>query len=189
MVSKEAKIFRQQLCEILADIMCQRIIKLFGQGITVTQYSRTMLANGPSNRESGLSTGSSFPAYDYDSILRDRRLRLIFFKALKSASRDRILMLRFYWTSVLMIVTSSILACYRVLVSVSQAYLQRLSEAPKRYAVSAWYSHPSFRVFTIWKREYFFATIYTRIQKNMEVYLFAGNALGSFWCQAGEIVT
>lgn len=129
-VSKEAKLFRQQLCEIIADILCQRIITLFGQGIAVTRFSRVV-------RETGLSAQSSLSAYDYNSIFRDRRLRVIFSKALKSARRDPILMLRFCWASFLIILTSSVLACHRILVSLSKVYLRPLVDAPKRYAVGA----------------------------------------------------
>ncbi|KAK7279667.1 hypothetical protein RJT34_24723 [Clitoria ternatea] len=137
MVSKEGKLFRQQICKIIADILCQWMIKLFGQGIATTQYSRVILANGPSNKESGQPPRSSLITYDYNAIFRDRRLRVIFSKVLKSASRDKILMLRFCWASLLIIVTASTLACHRVVVSLSEAYLGQLFDAPKRYAVSA----------------------------------------------------
>lgn len=136
MVSKEGKFFRQQLCKIIVDLLYQWMIKLFGQGITVTQYSRVVLANGPSNKESGLSPRSSLPTYDYNSIFRDRRLRVIFSKVLKSASRDKILMLRFSWASLLIIITASTLACHQLVVSLSEAYLGKIFDAPKRYAVS-----------------------------------------------------
>lgn len=137
MVSKEGEFFREQLCKIIVGILYQWMIKLFGQGITVTQYSRVVLANGPSNKESGLSPRSSLPTYDYNSIFRDRRLRVIFSKVLKSASRDKILMLRFSWASLLIIITASTLACHQLVVSLSEAYLSKIFDAPKRYAVSA----------------------------------------------------
>lgn len=137
MVSKEGKFFRQQLCKIIVDVLCQRMIKLLGQGIKVTQYSRVILANGPSNKESGLSPRSSSSTYDYDSIFRDRRLRVILSKILKSASRDKILMLRFFWASLLITITASFLACHRLVVSLCEAYLGQVVDAPKRYAVSA----------------------------------------------------
>ncbi|XP_061347044.1 uncharacterized protein LOC133292630 isoform X2 [Gastrolobium bilobum] len=134
MVSKEGKFFREQLCKIMADVLYQWMIKLFGQGITVSQHSRVILGNGPSNKESGRS---SLPAYDYNSIFRDRRLRVIFSKVLKSASSDKILMMRFCWASLVIIMTASTLACHRVVVSLSEVYLGPLFDAPKRYAVSA----------------------------------------------------
>ncbi|KAG4397781.1 hypothetical protein GLYMA_10G212000v4 [Glycine max] len=137
MVSKEGEFFREQLCKIIVGILYQWMIKLFGQGITITQYSRMVLANGPSSKESGLSPRSSLPTYDYNSIFRDRRLRVIFSKVLKSASRDKILMLRFSWASLKIIITASTLACHQLVVSLSEAYLSKIFDAPKRYAVSA----------------------------------------------------
>lgn len=139
MVSKEGKSIRQQLVKVIADALCQWMIKLFGKGITDTQYPRVMLANETSNKQSGLPSRSSSPAYDYDSIFRDRRLRVIFSKILKSASSDKILMLRFCWSSLVIIVTASTLACHRVVLSLSEAYLGPIFDAPKRkrYAVSA----------------------------------------------------
>ncbi|KAI9124678.1 hypothetical protein K1719_004600 [Acacia pycnantha] len=137
MVSKEAKPFRQHLCDIIADIMCQRVIKFFGPGITASRYSQAILANGPGNIESGLPARSSLPANKYISIFRDRRLRVIFFKALKSARRDPALMLRFCCACFIVIVTSSALACHRIIVCLSEAYLQPMFDAPKRYAVGA----------------------------------------------------
>ena len=131
MVSKEAKPFRQHLCNVVADIMFQRVIKYFGQGIIVSRYSHAILANGSGNIESGL------PTNDYISIFRDRRLRVIFSKALKSARREPVLMLRFCWACFIVMVTSAALACHRVLVCISEAYLQPMFDAPKRYAVGA----------------------------------------------------
>lgn len=139
MVSKEGKVIRQQLCKVIADALCQWMIKLCGQGVTDTQYPRVMLANGTSNKESGRSPRSSSPAYDYISVFRDRRLRVIFSKVLKSASSHKILMLRFCWSSLVIIITASALASHRVVLSLSEAYLGPIFDAPKRkrYAVSA----------------------------------------------------
>jgi len=139
MVSKEGKVIRQQLCKVIADALCQWMIKLCGQGVTDTQYPRVMLANGTSNKESGRSPLSSLPAYDYISIFKDRRLRVIFSKVVKSASSHKILMLRFCWSSLVIIITASALACHRVVLSLSEAYLGPIFDAPqrKRYAVIA----------------------------------------------------
>lgn len=140
MVSEEGKVIREQLCKVITDALCQWMIKLFGQGVTDTQYPRVMLtSNGPSNKESSRSPRSSSPAYDYNSIFRDRRLRVIFSKVVKSASSDKILMLRFCWSSLLIFITASALACHRVVLSMSEVYLGSIFNAPKRkrYAVSA----------------------------------------------------
>ena len=112
-VSKEAKVFRFQLCKIIADILYQWVFEALGQGMPARQYS-------------------------YQSLLRDRRLKVIFFKILKSARREPVLMLRFYWALFVMFIAASALAFRRLLVSLSEAYLGPLSFAPKRFAISAW---------------------------------------------------
>ena len=137
MVSKGAQSFRQQLCAILADILYQCMIEIFGQGITRSRNSELILANGPGNKESFLSSTLSLPSYDYNSIFRDRRLKVIYSKTLKSARGDPILMLRFFWASIIIIITASTLACQRVFVALSVVYLRPIFDSPRRYVVSA----------------------------------------------------
>ncbi|XWS07937.1 hypothetical protein CRYUN_Cryun41cG0034100 [Craigia yunnanensis] len=138
-VSKEAKVFRFQLCKIIADILYQWVFEATGQGVPASSYSYQRLAGGPQKGERGpssrLSTTTS--VYDYQSLLRDRRLKVIFFKILKSARREPVLMLRFYFASFVMFVAASALAFHRFLVSLSETYLGPVSFAPKRFAISA----------------------------------------------------
>uniref|UniRef100_A0A5B7BW00 Protein kinase domain-containing protein n=1 Tax=Davidia involucrata TaxID=16924 RepID=A0A5B7BW00_DAVIN len=137
MVSKEAIFFRQQLCRVIADIIYQWMFEAFRRGVTITKYSSQMsLASGADNIELGSSSRLSTPICDYQSILRDRRVKVIFFKVLDSASKDPILMLRFCWASFVMFVTALALACHRVLVSLSETYLGPVSFAPKQFAIS-----------------------------------------------------
>lgn len=136
-VSKEAKVFRQQFCRVIADVLYLWIFKALGQDITTTRYgSKVILSFGAGNRELSSSSRSSMPIYDYDSILRDRRLKVIFSHLLKSARRKPALMLRFYWVSFVMLLTASAIACHRVVVSLSEAYFGPVSLAPKQYAIS-----------------------------------------------------
>jgi aarF domain-containing kinase len=90
-----------------------------GQDVTITQYR--------------IST----PICDYQSILRDRRLKVIFLTVLNSTRRDPILTVRFSWASFVMFVTASALACHQILVSLSETYIGRVPFAPKQFAVSA----------------------------------------------------
>lgn len=140
MVCKEAKFFRQHLCRVIAGILYQWMCETLGQDIKVTQSSsRVKLVGGPDNRELASSSRLSSPIRDYHSILRDRRLKVIFFKVLNATRRrDPVLLMRFCWASFVMFVTASALACHRLLVSLSETYLSPVSFAPKRYAVSAW---------------------------------------------------
>ncbi|XP_057476620.1 uncharacterized protein LOC130764404 [Actinidia eriantha] len=129
MVSKEAILFRQQLCRVIADIIYQWMVKASGQDTIITWYSsRVSMASGPENREL---------FSDCQRILRDRRLKVISLKVLASARKDPVLMLRFYWASFVMLVAASALAFHRMLISLSEAYLgPTVSFASKRYAVA-----------------------------------------------------
>ncbi|KAL7228702.1 hypothetical protein ACSBR2_007412 [Camellia fascicularis] len=130
MVSKEAIIFRQQLCSVITDIIYQQMFKTFGQGTTITRYSpRVSVASGPDNQELNSSS-----IRDYQYILRDRRLKVILLKVLDSARKDPLLMLRFFWASFVMMFTASALAFHRMLISLSETYLGPVSFPSKRYA-------------------------------------------------------
>lgn len=180
MVSKEGKTIRQQLCKVIADALCQWMIKFFGQGVTDTQYPRVMLANGPSNKESTRSARSSAPSYDdYNSIFRDRRLRVIFSKVVKSASSSKVLMLRFFWSSLVIIITASALACHRVVLSLSEAYLGPIFDAPerKRYAVRAWYVLRILSVFLLKER----TLLSDNFQRKERCYSFGVNLVPGRW--------
>lgn len=138
MLSKEAKFFRQQLCTVIADILYQWMWGALGGDITKTQSSSWVrLVSGPDNKELFQSSRLSTQVHDYHSILRDRRLKVIFLKVLDSTRRNPLLLVRFCWASIVLFVTASALACHRILVSLSETYLGPVSFAPKRFAVSA----------------------------------------------------
>lgn len=133
-LSKEAKVFRQQFCRVIADILWQWIFDVFGERIRITQYSSRVTDNRELGSSSQLPTSA---VSSYYSIIRDKRLRVIFSSMLKSTNKDPILLLRFCCASFVMFVTASALACHRVLVSLSEAYLGPISFSSKQYAVSA----------------------------------------------------
>ncbi|KAF7131931.1 hypothetical protein RHSIM_Rhsim09G0040800 [Rhododendron simsii] len=120
MVSKEAIVFRRQLCRVIADIIYQWMSD-FGQATTVAQYgTRVSLASGPANQE---SPRLAAPISDYRYIFRDRRLKVIFSKVLGSTRKDPVLLVRFFWVSFVMLVSASALAFHRMLVTLSEGYL------------------------------------------------------------------
>lgn len=123
MVSKEAFPFRQQLCKVIADILYQWTVKTLGENIISNQYTS----------QASLGRGT---IHELQSIVKDRRLKLIFFKVLESVRRDPLLMLRLCWASFVMFVAASALACHHVIVSLSEAYLGPASFVPKRVAIS-----------------------------------------------------
>ncbi|KAL6128375.1 hypothetical protein ACLB2K_071730 [Fragaria x ananassa] len=136
MVSKEAKFLRQQFCRFVADILHQWMLETLVRGITTVQYSSSLrVASEPDNRELGPSSRLSTPLYDYRSILRDRRLKVIFSHILNSTRKNPILMLRLYWTSFVMSVVALAMASHHVIISLSEAYLGPISFASKQYAI------------------------------------------------------
>ncbi|GKU91734.1 hypothetical protein SLEP1_g5561 [Rubroshorea leprosula] len=137
MVSKEAGFFRHQLCRIIADVLYQWMVVALGLGARATQYSsQVRLAGGSGNIEVGPSSRLSNPNYDYQSLLRDRRFKVIFLKILDSTRKEPMLMLRFCWASFVMFITASALACHRLLISLSETFLGPVSLTPKRLAMS-----------------------------------------------------
>ncbi|KAA0034730.1 AarF domain kinase [Cucumis melo var. makuwa] len=136
MVSKEAKFFRQQLCTIVADIIHQWVLKTLGQGSRATELGTTVRMGIPSDKKGRSSPQlTATGQIDYISFVNDRRMRLLFSKVLKSASTKPTLMLKFFWTSFVIFATASAMACHRIVVSLSEAYLGPISLSPKQYAV------------------------------------------------------
>ncbi|GAY49580.1 hypothetical protein CUMW_120180 [Citrus unshiu] len=135
-VSKEASFFRHELCRVIADALYQWMCEALGRGIPVTRSSQLRVAGGSDKRELEPSSGLSATIYDYQSFLKDRRLKVIFSKILDPVRRDPVLMLRLCWAAFVMLVKASALACQRMLVSLSEAYLGPVL-APKRFAISA----------------------------------------------------
>ncbi|XP_031105219.1 uncharacterized protein LOC116010097 [Ipomoea triloba] len=122
MVSEEANVFRQHFCRVLADVLYQWMSKALGKA---TKFSSDVQ----------LATGTAI--YDFKLILRDQRLKVIFFNALSSARKDPILMLRSFFSLCVIFVKASALACHRVLVSFSETYLDHLSFASRKFAMGA----------------------------------------------------
>lgn len=124
-VSNEAKPFRLQLCKITADIIYN--------SICATALGKTLMA---STSDHAIYRSSITPAIDYESLVRNRRLRVIVRKVLESGRKDPLLMVRLCWVSFVTLVAASALACHRVFVSMAEGYLGNLNFTPKKLAVS-----------------------------------------------------
>ncbi|XP_024969265.1 uncharacterized protein LOC112508756 [Cynara cardunculus var. scolymus] len=122
-VSKEAGPFRQQLCRMIADVVYQSICAALGNTFMIA-------------RNRAIYRSSSTLAIDYQSLVRNRRLKVILLKVLESGRKDPILMMRLCWVSFVTLIAASALACHRVLISLSEDFLDRLSLASKKLAVS-----------------------------------------------------
>lgn len=117
LASHEASPFRQQLSKIIADILYKWMSKALE-----SKLSSQVIVGSEINNE-------------YESILRDRRLRVIFLKSLNSARKDPIVLLRFCWASFTVFFVASAKACWRVLATLVGSYLSRLSYKSKQIAV------------------------------------------------------
>ncbi|KAI3508671.1 hypothetical protein L1887_23680 [Cichorium endivia] len=120
-VSKEAKPLRLQLCKIIADMIYHTIY--------ATALGKTLITNA-------IYRSSSTPAVDYQTLVKDRRLKVIVLKVLESGRKDPLLMLRLCWVCFVTAVAASALACHRVFVSMAEDYLGRVSFTHKKLAVS-----------------------------------------------------
>ncbi|KAJ4972343.1 hypothetical protein NE237_005442 [Protea cynaroides] len=139
MVSKEAIFFRQQITRALADVIYQWLNKILEWSYTGGQYnSGTRYASGPQGKDVSPSSVLPGTTYDYRSILRDRRLKVILNKILVSVRKHPVLMLRLCWASLVIFVSASALACHRILVCWSETDLGFVSFAPRRFALSGW---------------------------------------------------
>ncbi|KAL9227048.1 hypothetical protein vseg_002789 [Gypsophila vaccaria] len=112
-LSKGAAPIRQQLCCAIADVLNQWMVGIIQKYLSVTVSSQSFA-----------STRS------YQLLLLDRRLRVVFKKILNDTRRDWLSMLRLSWVSVSMLVISFAMACHRSVVSLSKAYLGRISLSP-----------------------------------------------------------
>ncbi|XP_077227567.1 protein kinase superfamily protein [Tasmannia lanceolata] len=130
MTSKEAIFFRQYFTRSLADVLHQWMTKTHGRFITRLHGSHMTTINVQHSRETGLPSESS------SLLLRDRRMKVIFYRVLNGVRRDPILMMRFCWTSFVISISALALACHRFLVSCSEIYITSVKVSPKRVAVS-----------------------------------------------------
>ncbi|GMH11273.1 hypothetical protein Nepgr_013114 [Nepenthes gracilis] len=121
LLSKEAISVRQQLCQVIADVLYQRMALALGKIVVIAPYNSLLFA----------------PSFDYHSMLRDRRLKVIFKKILHDTWQDPKLMLKFCWESVVLLVTGSFMACHRLIASLSESLVNRMSFAPMEVAASS----------------------------------------------------
>ncbi|XP_050209430.1 uncharacterized protein LOC126660133 [Mercurialis annua] len=133
MVSKEASVFRKQICKVIADVLYQWMVQTLRLERIIKYSSQVRLTSESDKQELSPSSRVSI----YQSIFQDRRLKVIFSRILNSARKDTVLMLKFCRTSVAMFVAASALACHQVMVSFCEVYIAPLSLAPNRVVVSA----------------------------------------------------
>ncbi|XP_024003876.1 uncharacterized protein LOC18027260 isoform X2 [Eutrema salsugineum] len=116
-ISREAHVIRQKLCSTIADTLYQWMVGIFG----INSLKFISLSEPPT------SSGSNITVKDFKILIRDKRVRVILRKIVESAKSDRVLTLRFCWTSFVMFLTTTALACHRFVISVSEGYINYLS--------------------------------------------------------------
>ncbi|CAH8265269.1 unnamed protein product [Arabidopsis lyrata] len=116
-LSREGHVIRQKLCMTIANTMYQWMVGSLG----IESLKFISLSDPP------LSSGINITVKDFKILIRDKRVRVILRKILESAKSDQILMLRFCWTSFVMFLTTTALACHRFVISVSEGYINYLS--------------------------------------------------------------
>lgn len=136
LVSKEAAVYRQQFCKVIADCIYRWMGKVLGKGNEMKSFGSPVLY--PSALENELDSSSRLPKLEeYQSLLRDRRIKLILLKALDSTRKQPSLILRFCWASFVMLVTASLLAFHRMIVTLVEDSVVHLSSARKQIAFGA----------------------------------------------------
>lgn len=132
-ISREALVIRQKLCMTIATTMYQWMVGSLG----IESLKFISLSDPPP------SSGINITVKDFKILINDKRVRVILRKILESAKSDRVLMLRFCWTSFVMSLTTTALACHRFVISVSEGYVNYLSlSAP--VALRTWLpEHPT----------------------------------------------
>lgn len=136
LVSREAAVYRQQFCKVIADCVYRWMGKVLGKGNEIKSFGSPVLY--PSALENELDSSSRLPKLEeYQSLLRDRRIKLILLKALDSTRKQPSLILRFCWASLVMLVTASVLAFHRMIVTLVEDSVVHLSSARKQIAFGA----------------------------------------------------
>lgn len=124
-LSRDAVVFRQQASKALADVIYKWTAKVLARINISVEGSSSM----------NPSVGSTEPYFM--TIMRDRRLKVIFSKILRSVRTSPGLFARVCWSCLVVCVSATILALRRTVVSLSETYLMpSLSSAPKRVAMS-----------------------------------------------------
>ena len=117
LISKDATIFRVLLSRILADVVCQWMVKVTG------------LKRVRNKADLGLSKealSSTTVVSSLQEAVRDRRLRVIFSKFLRELREEPILMARVSWNALVVSAVSAAIGAHRFVVLLSEEYLPML---------------------------------------------------------------
>lgn len=134
MVSKDAASFRLHLSRAFAEMICHWMIKAVGGDDELVPHDHQLImVKGQQERKMGLPPE---PTPGLQTVLSDRRMKVIFYKVLHDVREDPILMLRLCWSSITIFVTAAALALHRFLVYCLEALLASVSYVPRFLAIT-----------------------------------------------------
>lgn len=142
MASKDAAYFRQHVSWTLADVMFKWMTEMRAStksrhGVTSVKMQQQQGMEIETETETKTCPPSAASGLALWTALRDRRMKVIFLKVLNGIRSDPILMLRFGWTSLTILLTASMLALWQSLAYWSEECLTSIScVLPKQFVIS-----------------------------------------------------
>jgi len=107
LISKDATIFRVLLSRVLADVVCQWMVKVTGLKRIRDRSSTTVVSS-------------------LQKAVGDRRLKVIFSKFLRDLREEPVLMARVSWNALVVSAVSAAIGAHRFVVLLSEEYLPML---------------------------------------------------------------
>lgn len=127
-VSEDAVFLRQFVGRALADVIYQWMSEAMGVYKAVNQPNKCFEAEDMQERD----RDHTLPSNLLHAVMRDRRLKVIFYKVLKDVRRDPVLMLRVGCSFFAILARAAILGFHRYVVNLSDGYLSSLSFGRRR---------------------------------------------------------
>ncbi|XP_020590211.1 uncharacterized protein LOC110031371 isoform X2 [Phalaenopsis equestris] len=129
MISKDAILFRQHISLILADVIYAWMNKtICGDDEPWSQYKGQKIKTEAAAKITGVS--------NFYAIMRDRRLKVIFYRMMRQVRSHPVLMLRSCWSCFTIAFMALLISLSRFIASCSQSFFNSLAFVPRRIALS-----------------------------------------------------
>ncbi|KAF0933476.1 hypothetical protein E2562_018569 [Oryza meyeriana var. granulata] len=125
LISKDASVFRVLLSRVLADVIYQWMVKVTGFQRAGQLEHHPRMTTGKNDEDLGMSKEAS-ALVTFQTAVRDRRLKVIFFKFVRDIREDPILMVRVSWNMLAISVISAAIGVHRFVVFLSEEFLTAL---------------------------------------------------------------
>nr|CAB3451416.1 unnamed protein product [Digitaria exilis] len=126
LISRDALMFRVLLRNVIADVVCQWMLKVTGFKRAAESGIQTPMATAKHEGHLMPSEEESSTLMALQAAVRDRRMQVIFSKLVRELREDPVLMVRVGWSVIVVSVTSAAVGLHRFLVFLSKKYLQKL---------------------------------------------------------------